>query len=148
MASVIESNTKYKLLFLVLCIVIAWLIYLQLTEKKNLIMTPSSHEQVIFLETKNERLSSKHKVYFCLYDRECEYLQVCIKVPKDDRTFWQQDSLTFLIDDEKRKDYSYIGHTTWKSKYVIILLDHVPEFETFQCMYGGSTCEAFFPADG
>lgn len=145
MGSVMKSNTKYKLLFLLLCIVIISLIYLQLTEKKSLIMTPSTHEQVTFLETKNERLTSKHRVYFCLYDRECDYIQICIKVPRNDGTFWQHpDRIEFFIDDEKRESYSYIAHTTWKGEYVIMLLDHVSEFETIKCVYEGNTCEAFF----
>lgn len=145
MASVIKSNTKYKLLFLLLCIVVVWLLYLQFTEKKNLIATPSSHKQVVFLETKNERLSSKYKVYFCLYDRECDYIQICIKVPRNEEMLWQQLlNLEFYIDDEKRGDYSHLGDTTWKGEYYMILLDNVPEFETLQILYEGNTCEAYF----
>lgn len=145
MASVIKSNTKYKLLFLLLCIAAIRLLYLQLTEKKSLISTPSTHEQIVFLETQNERLSSKYKVYFCLYDRECDYIQICIKVPRNEDMLWQQlRSLEFYIDGEKRGNYSHLGETTWKGRYFIILLDNVPEFETLEILYEGNTCEAFF----
>ncbi len=145
MASVIKSNTKYKLLFLLCCIIALRLLYLQLTEKRNLIMTPSTHNQVVFLETKNERLSSKYKVRFCLYDPECDYIQVCIKIPKDDRTLRSNpDKLTFLIDGRERPGYSHLTTTTWKGDYFIILIDQVPEFEKFECTYEGETCEASF----
>ena len=145
MASVIKSNTKYKLLFLLLCIVVMWLLYLQFTEKKNLIATPSSHKQIVFLETKNERLSSKYKVYFCLYDKECDYIQICIKVPRNEEMLWQQlITLEFYIDGEKRGDYAHLGDTTWKGEYFNVLLDNIPEFETLQILYEGNTCEAYF----
>lgn len=145
MVSVMKSSTKYKVLLLLCCVAAAFLLYLQLTEKKKLIMTPSTHRQVVFLETNNERLTSKYKVYFCLYDPECNYIQVCIKIPKDDRTLWSHpDRLTFSIDGEERQGYAHVTTATWKGNYFIILLDEVPEFEKFALTYEGKTCEAYF----
>ena len=144
MASAINSNIKYKLLFLLLCIAVVWLIYLQLTEKKRLISTPSTHEQIVFLETQGERLSSKYKVYFCLYDRECDYIQICIKVPRNEDMLWQQMSmLEIFVNGEKRGNYTHLGDRTWKGEYFIILLDNVAEFETLQIVFEGNTCEAY-----
>lgn len=145
MVSVMKSNTKYKLLILLCCVIAARLLYLQLTEKKELIMTPSTHRQVVFLETNNERLTSKYKVYFCLYDPECNYIQVCIKIPRDDQTLWSHpDRLAFSIDGEEPQGYAHATTATWKGNYFMILLDEVPEFEKFELTYEGKTCEAYF----
>lgn len=48
-------------------------------------MTPSTHKQITFLETENAHFTSQYTVFFNLYDKECNYIQICIRVPPKDR---------------------------------------------------------------
>lgn len=143
MVLAIKVKAKHISLILLLVLLILTIFYLQAVKKDELIMTPSAHKQITFLETENTHLTSKYTVFFCLYDKECNYIQICISIPPKDRTLLQPNVMTFFVDDRKVPDYALTSYTTWNDSYVMIFLDNITEFQSIRCEYDKSVFVAF-----
>lgn len=124
-------------------IVVLLVIWKSKVDKKDLIATPSTHENITFLKTEGDDFIDGHKVFFCLYDEDCDYIQFCIRTSRNNETLWHHpNDICFYVDDEKYPDYRYLSDTTWNKRYVTFLLENVTEFETIRCEYAGNICTA------
>lgn len=107
--------------------------------KAGRIMTPSSHEQIEYLNVDTISKSQGYNMIFALYDPECEYVQLCMTVPKSDERMSQYISdMELSVDSIDREKISFAYHSEWGRRYAIILLEEVDEsFSEIHFGYGG-----------
>ena len=139
-----KDKRKYILyIFLAIFVIVCVLCFLYSERKADLIITPSTHEEIVWLEMENkETASSDYSAEFCLYDRDCNYIQICFQLPRDSRELLQPGALDICVDDSEISEYSITTETYWTRSYVLVLLDNIMEVRTVECKYGENTFEA------
>ena len=144
MALDIKWKRKYILyIFLAVFGIVCVLYFLYSERKADLIITPSTHEEIVWLEIENkETASSDYSAEFCLYDKECNYIQICFQIPRDSRELLQSDAFDIRVDDNEISEYSITTETYWTRSYVLVLLDNIMEVQKVECKYGENTFEA------
>ena len=133
---------KKKILVCVfLCIFAVGIFLLSIPSKEILLITDSTHERVKFLSFSTTSLSSQYAVKFVAYDPDCDMIQICISAPKNDRTLFDGEKITFNIDGFSYKSHSLaIKSGIWKD-YFNFLLENIPSFDTMNVEYIGGTID-------
>lgn len=149
----VTLKTKYKrkyilYIFPAVFVIVCVLYYLYSERKADLIITPSTHEEIVWLAIENkETASSDYNVEFCLFDRDCNYIQICFQVPSDSQELLKSGALDICVDDSKISEYSIATRTYWVRSYVMVLLDNIMEVQTVECKYGENVFEAYYQAE-
>ena len=123
---------------LVLVVALIW----SLPKKKDYIQTPSTHDEVIFLDVEEKTFSNGSKVWFALYDPECEYIEVCLSYPQRDFNFHHEvDKMGFAVDGNDLGSWSFIGHSNYRKcvwrKHLVILIEDASEYRELTLDYLG-----------
>lgn len=131
--------------FLVLCILTAIVVYSHMDWERNLIMTDSTHENIVYLKMDNADFIPEHKVMFCIYDSDSHEIQLCLKEFSKDKRFFQfrPAAVEYYVDDRKIDSCSWLSQTEWWGKYDIVLLKNVSDFETIKCVYDKNNDKIF-----
>lgn len=130
-------------IFSAVIMIICALYYLYSERKADLIITPSTHEEIVWLEIENkETASSEYSAEFCLYDRDCNCIQICFQVSRDSRELLQPGAFDICVDGSEISEYDITTETYWNRSYVLVLLDNITEVQTVECKYGENTFEA------
>ena len=114
-------------------------LYSSFPRKKDFIMTPSTHQEIEFLSVEPSKLTNKVKVYFALYDKACNYGQICISIPKDNDSVIVRDmahQFNFFIDDVL-VGYSMTGEYTFWRDYIIFLFKDMPDWDEIVVEFDG-----------
>ena len=140
-----STKRQVVIISLVAIVVILFFVWTQTPKREGLIMTPSTHEQIVFFEINNAKIDKDYEVDFALYDKECGYVQICINVPWSDKEGLrgQNENITILVDDVKVEGYGQIFHTTKWQKYVIYLLEGIKEGSKITFEYKGNVVEMY-----
>lgn len=109
--------------------------------KEDLISTPSTHKEVQYIQIDETKLGEKEEVEFALYDPECDYIQVCIAIPKssDDNQVFK--NLTIYVDDKKVEKYTKVYHESIWKQYVIILFEDMEDWNEMRLERDGYVVE-------
>lgn len=91
--------------------------------KEDLISTPSTHKEVQYIQIGETKLGEKEEVEFVLYDPECDYIQVCIAIPKSLNEFQYMKNMAMYVDDVKVESVEVIYQSSIWKQYVIILFE-------------------------
>ena len=139
---------KTKRRIIVALVVIAMLIlfvWIQIPKREELIMTPSTHEQIMFLTVNNAEFDDGYEVDFALYDKECDYVQICVTVPRSQKVGLrgQNEDISIKVNDEEVEAYGQIFHTAKWQKYIIYLLEDVEEGSKVTFEYKGNVVEMY-----
>ena len=106
----------------------------------QLLMTPSTHDKNRYLSIDDSKLAGSNVLRFAAYDADCGVVQLCFAVGKNVNQFdYVSDDLTLYINGEAVESFSQAAHTTWKRKYVMILIDEVDLDAQICLTYGGKT---------
>ena len=104
----------------------------------NLIMTPSTHEKIVFLHADASKFQEGVLLRFAIHDLDCDYVQFCFSVSKQDTVSFDGSRLQILVDDNVIEKYSIISRTTWKRKYVMILISDIHSFSNIKLISEGT----------
>lgn len=130
MASAIKRHWKKTFLFVLLAI--CFILYQFHSERADLVATPSTHSQIKWLDIDDACWKNNCKVRCCLYDEECNYIQICLVLPNRNSFFSDAPAMRFFVDGREILDYACNTHSTWRSRYLRVLLSDIGEFETFR----------------
>lgn len=134
------AKRKIVLVAVVSALVAVLCLALVLPTNGQLIMTPSTHEHIQYLSIDSPKLDGNSVLRFAAYDADCGVVQLCFAVGKNVNQFhYVSDNLTLLVNGEPVQDFSQAAHTTWKRKYVMILIDEVKPDSSICLTYGGQT---------
>ena len=141
------KTEKRKIIIVVLVAIAVLLLFVwaQIPKREELIMTPSTHEQIVFLEVNNAEFDEDYEVDFALYDKECGYVQICVKVPWSEKEGLrgQNEDISIKVNNVVVEGYGQIFHTTKWQKYVIYLLEDIEEGSTVTFEYKGNVVEMY-----
>lgn len=132
-------------MILAVIVVVVFFVWVLIPKREELIMTPSTHEQIVFLEVDNAKLDKDYEVEFAVYDKECSYVQICIKEPDElaNSLRYQGDNITILVNGTKADVYDTIYYSTRWQKYVMYLLYDIEEGSTITFAYKGKVVEMY-----
>lgn len=127
-------------LFLVMVFSLVCLCIVKYPKREDFIMTPSTHQQVIYMKVDNAKIDKDYKIGFALYDLECQQVQICVWLPLDDKkTMRTEDkNISICINGEEVETYKQIFGTTGWPRYVMYLLTNVEEGSQITFSYKGN----------
>lgn len=139
------AKRKIIIVVLVSIAVLFLFVWVQIPKREELVMTPSTHEQIIFLEVNNAKFDEDYEVDFALYDKECGYVQICVKVPRSEKEGLrgQNEDISIKVNNVEVEEYGQIFHTAKWKKYVIYLLDGIEEDSKITFEYKGNVVEMY-----
>ena len=120
------ENKKRKRIILGVLILVVALIW-SLPKKKEYIQTPSTHAEAIFLDVPENKFSNGSKIWFALYDPECEYIELCLSFPQGDvDPFIESHRMEVVQKEETQMGWSFISHSgyrqnIWRQHLVILI---------------------------
>lgn len=117
--------------------VIAWCIIFP--TDAELVMTPSTHERIEFLHADASKLHDGVLLRFALHDPDCDSVQLCFSVPKQGTASFDGTGLQILVDDSAVETYSITSRTTWKRRYVMILIRDIHSFSDITLISEGTS---------
>ncbi len=123
------------LVFALICI--ALFLHWWINQRKGLYVTPSSHKQIAFLQADQKKLGADYRIAFAYYDRECRYVEICVKDTLDEakRIRGRNHDITIAINGLERGSYDQVFSSIGRQRYVIFLLDEVEEGSTITFAY-------------
>lgn len=137
--ALVTKQKKIKLVVIIIFIfIIATTVFWAGTypHRSTLIMTPSSHEKIEYLQIENNRLGNS-KIEFAIYDEECDYYEICFSDAQ--ALFSERDKLNIYLDSKKLEEYSFIRHTSFWKDNTIIIFNNTPKFQKLTIDYAGKT---------
>lgn len=130
MASAIKRHWKKTLLVVLLAI--CFVLYQIHSERADLVATPSTHNQIKWLDIDDACWKNNCKVRYCLYDEECNYIQVCLVLPNRNSFFSDAPAMRIFVDGREILVYERNTDSTWRGQYLNVFLSDIEEFETFR----------------
>lgn len=128
-------------IFLLAVVCIAFFLHRYITQREDLYVTPSSHKQLDYLQMDQEKLGTDYSIAFAYYDRECRYVEICVKdalhTEKSIRN--QNADIRISVNGIDRGRYDQVYSSIGRQRYVIYLLDEVEEGSTITFVYKDST---------
>lgn len=123
------------LVFALICI--ALFLHWWINQRKGLYVTPSSHKQIAFLQADQKKLGADYRIAFAYYDRECCYVEICVKDTLDEAKSirGRNHDITIAINGLERGSYDQVFSSIGRQRYVIFLLDEVEEGSTITFAY-------------
>lgn len=123
------------LVFALICI--ALFLHWWINQRKGLHVTPSSHKQIAFLQADQKKLGADYRIAFAYYDRECRYVEICVKDTLDEAKSirGRNHDITIAINGLERGSYDQVFSSIGRQRYVIFLLDEVEEGSTITFAY-------------
>lgn len=124
------------LVFVLICI--ALFLHWWINQRKGLYVTPSSHKQIAFLQADQKKLGADYHIAFAYYDRECRYVEICVKDTLDEiKSIRDRDAdITIAVNGVERAGYDQVFSSIGRQRYVVFLLDEVEEGSTITFAYG------------
>lgn len=124
------------LVFVLICI--ALFLHWWINQRKGLYVTPSSHKQIAFLQAHQKKLGADYHIAFAYYDRECHYVEICVKDTLDEAKSirGRNADITIAINGLERGNYDQVFSSIGRQRYVVFLLDEVEEGSTITFAYG------------
>lgn len=124
--------------FFAFAIALIW----SLPKKKEFIYTPSTHNEVIFLDVEGKTFSNGSKVWFALYDPECEYIEVCLSFPQGDvDPFMQAHTMEILKEGNTQIEWAHISCSGYRQniwrQHLIILVKNAENYKEITLRYLG-----------
>lgn len=121
------------LVFALICIAL----FLHWWINQGLYVTPSSHKQIAFLQADQKKLGADYRIAFAYYDRECRYVEICVKDTLDEAKSirGRNHDITIAINGLERGSYDQVFSSIGRQRYVIFLLDEVEEGSTITFAY-------------
>ena len=122
----------------VLVVALIW----SLPKKKEYIQTPSTHSEVIFLDVEEKTFSNGSKVWFALYDSECEYIELCVSFPQGYvDPFIESHTMEILKEGEVPIGWSFISNSGYRQniwrQHLVILIEDAADCNEFTLRYLG-----------
>ena len=123
------------LVFALICI--ALFLHWWINQRKGLYVTPASHKQIAFLQADQKKLGADYRIAFAYYDRECRYVEICVKDTLDEAKSirGRNHDITIAINGLERGSYDQVFSSIGRQRYVIFLLDEVEEGSTITFAY-------------
>lgn len=109
--------------------------------KEDLILTPSTHKEIQYVQVDSDKFGTKEKIHLALYDPECDCMEVCIAIPKSSDENELIKNMVVYIDGNQVEKYTHIKHTTWWKNYAIVLIEDVKEWNEMRLEYDGYVVE-------
>ncbi len=137
--TLVTKPKKIKLIFKITFVLIVALVAFwakTYPHRNELIMTPSSHEKIEYLQVENNRLGNS-KIEFVLYDEECDYYEICFSGAED--LFSEREKLNIYADGKKIVEHSFIRHSSFWKDNTIILLYNIQKFHKLTIDYAEQT---------
>lgn len=136
-----RKKTTKKLISTILLlalICIALFLHWWINQRKGLYVTPSSHKQIAYLQTDQKKLGADYRIAFAYYDRECRYVEICVKDTLDEAKSirGRNADITIAVNGVERAGYDQVFSSIGRQRYVIFLLDEVEEGSTITFAYG------------
>lgn len=139
-----KKRHSYGIIVVLLLLLLALFLGLwRPNSKRNLIMTPSEHTNVTYFEVEAVEMPPGYQAVFCLYDNDCNYMQLCFSVPRGHSQPFPFFPTQFSIDGQEYLDYGTIVHDTWNKSYNIMLIEGVPNAQSVQCIFDGKIYASF-----
>ncbi len=130
----IDTKKTAKIIIIILLIIGVVFVINTYPFRSRLIMTPSSHDDVEYLDVQNKDLGD-NTIEFALYDTEVNVYQICFN--GEPTIFSQPDHLKIYVDGRLLEKYSFMKHTTvWKNN-TILLINDVETFQEMKIEYSG-----------
>lgn len=108
--------------------------YLVCSEQADLILIPSSRTQMKWLDFDDSCWNSPYKVRFCLYDPECDIIEICLTMPTSESgNHAAITTLRFWVNGKEITKSSSAFRTTWRGTQFIILLNDVADMQVLRC---------------
>ncbi len=123
------------LLLALICIVL--FLHWWINQKKGLYVTPSSHKQIAYLQADQKKLGADYRIAFAYYDRECRYVEICVKDTLDEAKSirGRNADITIAVNGVERAGYDQVFSSIGRLRYVIFMLDEVEEGSTITFAY-------------
>lgn len=123
---------------LVLVVALIW----SLPKKKDYIQTPSTHDEVIFLDIEEKTFSNGSKVWFALYDPECDYIEICLSFPQGYvDPFIESHTMEVLKEGKVQIGWSIISHSGYRQniwrQHLVILIEDATDYNEVTLRYLG-----------
>ncbi|WP_286335468.1 hypothetical protein [Bacteroides caecimuris] len=99
----------------------------------DLILIPSSRAQMKWLDVDDNFWNSPYKVRFCLYDPECDVIEICLTMSTSESDAHTISNLRFWVDGQEITKSLSIFRTTWRGTQFIILLNDIADMQIFRC---------------
>lgn len=136
-----RKKTTKKLISTILLlalICIAFFLHWWINQRKGLYVTPSSHKQIAYLQADQKKLGADYRIAFAYYDRECRYVEICVKDTLDEAKSirGRNADITIAVNGVEREGYAQVFSSIGRQRYVIFLLDEVEEGSTITFAYG------------
>lgn len=136
-----RKKTTKKLISTILLlalICIALFLHWWINQRKGLYVTPSSHKQIAYLQADQKKLGADYRIAFAYYDRECRYVEICVKDTLDEAKSirGRNADITIAVNGVERAGYDQVFSSIGRQRYVIFLLDEVEEGSTITFAYG------------
>ena len=134
-----KTTKELVTVVLVLALIcIALFLHWWINQRKGLYVTPSSHKQIAFLQADQKKLGADYRIAFAYYDRECRYVEICVKDTLDEAKSirGRNHDITIAINGVERGSYEQVFSSIGRLRYVIFLLDEVEEGSTITFAYG------------
>lgn len=137
MALAIKRKKRILIISLFALICIALFLHWWINQRKGLYVTPSSHKQIAFLQADQKKLGADYRIAFAYYDRECRYVEICVKDTLDEAKSirGRNHDITIAINGLERGSYDQVFSSIGRQRYVIFLLDEVEEGSTITFAY-------------
>ena len=117
---------------------IALFLHWWINQRKGLYVTPSSHKQIAYLQADQKKLGADYRIAFAYYDRECRYVEICVKDTLDEAKSirGRNADITIAVNGVERAGYDQVFSSIGRQRYVVFLLDEVEEGSTITFAYG------------
>jgi len=123
---------------LVLVVALIW----SLPKKKEYIITPSTHDEVIFLDVEEKAFSNGSKVWFALYDPECEYIELCLSFPQGYvDPHMEAHTMEILKEGNAQISWAHASYSRYRKniwrKHLVILVENAGNYNEVTLRYLG-----------
>lgn len=113
------------ILFAVILLIAGVWVYRSIPKRADLIITPSTHKEIMYLEIGENVGDSECRIAFALYDPECDYVEICFTMNHDGE--FLPENVMVTINGVQQERFSYTTHTSrWKT-YTMLLFDEIGE---------------------
>lgn len=109
--------------------------------KKELIITPSTHEDLEFVKIENRRIGTSEKIKFIVFEQLSDCIEVCMEIPRNYNAMQYSAKLQFYIDGEGKKDFLFASRSFLGKTYVMFLFEGVEKWESVKMQYMDNAIE-------
>lgn len=107
-------------------IILVIALFIAVPRQKELIITPSAHDDIEFLDISSGEFPNNIKIKFAVYDIECDCIQICVSVTNNYLELFKRKNVRIYINNNEVKNYYFVKNSSLFRDYINYVLEEPP----------------------